>query len=227
MNIKLLAACSLLFVTGFSHAVTLDYRHEYTDDDKQNKDRFLVTHRFANGLGFGLEAMWKNGGSHKSKMYNDVVGNGTEVTLSYQQAITPKWNLQPNFVVQSGNSHTGYKPGLYTNYKVTDNFTAAARYRWEYIRNTANGAEDDKVNRADIWLAYKIDKIVLEYNYFYIHSANKLRYDNKKWDYEHSVKAQYNINKEWGPYIAMLNKSVKPTSDERQTGFRFGIQYRF
>lgn len=110
---------------------------------------------------------------------------------------------------------------------MTDNFTAAARYRWEYIRNTAIGAEDDKVNRADIWLAYKIDNIVLEYNYFYIHSANKLRYDNKKWDYEHSVKAQYNVNKEWGPYIAMLNKSVRPTSDERQTGFRFGVQYRF
>ena len=227
MKVKLLATTCLLLASGFANAVSLDYRHEFADDEKVNKDRFLITHRFANGFGFGLEAMWRNGGGHKAKMYNDIVGNGTEVTLSYQYALTPEWSIQPNFVVQSGTTHTGYKPGLYTSYKSTDNLTASARYRWEYIRDANPAAKDDKVNRADLWLAYKIDNIVLEYNYFYIHSSSKNRYDYKKGDYEHSIKAQYNINKEWGPYIAVLNKSVRPTSDERQTGFRFGVQYRF
>lgn len=224
-NETLLAA--LLVCSSSVQAVTLDYRHEYTDVDKTHKDRFLLTHRFDNGLGFGLEAMWKNGGNHKDKPYNDLVSNGTEATLSYQFAATDRLNLQPVFVMQSGTAHTGYKPGLYGSYKFTDNFSAALRYRWEYIRYTTAGVEDDNVNRADLWLFYKMAPWAFEYNYFYIHSDKRLRYDNKRGDYEHSVKVQYNLDKNWGPYATILNKSVRNNSDARQTGFRLGVQYRF
>lgn len=216
-----------VLLCGSAGAVTLDYRHEFTDDDKTNKDRFLITHRFDNGFGFGLEAMWKNGGNHESKPFNNMVDSGTESTVSYQYKITDNLNVQPNFVMQSGNTHTGYKPGLYASYKLTDNMAVALRYRWEYIRYTGPTVEDDKVNRADLWLSYKLDKWFFEYNYFYIHSSSRLRYDNKKGDYEHSVKLQYNIDKNWGPYVAILNKSVRSDSKERQTGFRVGFQYKF
>ncbi|MBH2846239.1 porin [Serratia marcescens] len=217
----------LLFISTVSQAVTLDYRHEYTDVDKTNKDRFLITHRFANGFGFGLEAMWKNGGNHKDKPYNDIVSNGNEATASYQFAVNDQFSLQPVFVMNSGSAFSGYKPGLYGSYRLTDDLSIAARYRWEYIRYTTPGAEDDKVNRADMWLFYKAGDWAFEYNYFYIHSQNRLRYDNKRGDYEHSVKVQYNIDKNWGPYVAVLNKSVRNDTDARQTGFRAGVQYRF
>ncbi|CAI1058259.1 oligogalacturonate-specific porin KdgM family protein [Serratia entomophila] len=216
-----------IFSCSTSQAVMLDYRHEYTDVDKTHKDRFLITHRFTNGFGFGLEAMWKNGGNHKNKPYNDIVSNGNEVTMSYQFSATDRLNLQPVFVINSGSAHSGYKPGLYGSYRLTDELSLAMRYRWEYIRHTMYGVEDDKVNRADLWLFYKPGDWAFEYNYFYIHSQNRLRYDNKRGDYEHSVKVQYNIDKVWGPYIAILNKSVRNDTDARQTGFRAGIQYRF
>ncbi|AHG18599.1 hypothetical protein Z042_02410 [Chania multitudinisentens RB-25] len=227
MKFKNKALLAVFFVCSSAQAVTLDYRQEYTDVDKTHKYRFLITHRFDSGLGFGLEAMWKNGGNNQDQPFNDIVSNGTEATLSYQFAATDKLNLQPVFVMQSGTSHTGYKPGLYGSYKFTNDFSAALRYRWEYIRYTTPGVDDDYVNRADVWLFYKMASWAFEYNYFYIHSDNRLRFNNKKGDYEHSVKVQYNIDKNWGPYATILNKSVSKDSDARQTGFRLGVQYRF
>lgn len=218
---------ALLCICSSTQAVTLDYRHEYTDVDQTHKDRFLMSHRFGNGFGLGLEAMWKNGGNHNDKPFNDIVSNGQEVTVSQQYKVSDRLSLQPTFVLNSGAQFSGYKPGLYGSYKLTDDLSVALRYRWEYIRYVTPGVEDDKVNRADLWVFYKLDSWGFEYNYFYIHSANRLRYDNKKGDFEHSIKVQYNIDKNWGPYAAILNKSVNKESDARQTGFRVGLQYRF
>ena len=39
-----------------AHAVYVDVRHEYLDDSKANYDRAYISHRFANGFGFAIEA---------------------------------------------------------------------------------------------------------------------------------------------------------------------------
>ncbi len=50
-----------LVVTN-AHAVYVDVRHEYLDDSKANYDRAYISHRFANGVGFAIEAISKSGG---------------------------------------------------------------------------------------------------------------------------------------------------------------------
>ncbi|CAI2017447.1 Oligogalacturonate-specific porin kdgM precursor [Serratia fonticola] len=227
---KLKKSCLvLLFLAGTNsaYAVSLDYRHEYTDVDKTNKDRLLITHRFGNGFGFGLEAMWKNSGENKDIPFNDMVSNGTELTLGYQFPVNSGFKLQPVFVMTSNSNSNGYKPGLYGSYQLTDSLTLSARYRWEYIRHVTQGVDDDRINRADIWVAYTQGQWKYEYNYFYIGSDSRLRYNNRKWDYENSLKVQYAIDKAWAPYVGILNKSVKGDSSARQTGFRVGLQYSF
>lgn len=71
-----LMICGLLLASASSQAVTIDLRHEWLDDSKQHKDRALVSHRFANGFGFSLEAKWKSGGDNENKPFNNLVDNG-------------------------------------------------------------------------------------------------------------------------------------------------------
>lgn len=72
-----------LVVTN-AHAVYVDVRHEYLDDSKANYDRAYISHRFANGVGFAIEAISKSGGDDTNKAFNDTETQGNEYTISYQ-----------------------------------------------------------------------------------------------------------------------------------------------
>ena len=58
---KSLVLTSLIGTSFMAQAVTVDLRHEYIDSGA-NADRVSVSHRFANGVGFSVEAKWKSGG---------------------------------------------------------------------------------------------------------------------------------------------------------------------
>ncbi len=83
-----------------------------------------------------------------------------------------------------------------------------------------------KTNRGEFWLGYNFTDWRIEYNYIYKHS-DQIRFDNKKWDYEHNLKARWKYSKALAPYIEVGNISVHKNSDERQTRMRTGIQYSF
>ncbi|STQ09503.1 Oligogalacturonate-specific porin [Enterobacter cloacae] len=57
---KSLVVASLIGTSFAAQAVTVDLRHEYIDSGA-NADRVSVSHRFANGVGFSVEAKWKIG----------------------------------------------------------------------------------------------------------------------------------------------------------------------
>ncbi|MCC7845611.1 KdgM family porin OmpK26, partial [Klebsiella pneumoniae] len=87
-SLVLAALCGMSFAAT---AVTIDLRHEFIDggkSDKSNADRVSVSHRFANGLGFTVEAKWRSGGDNGSQPYSDVVGNGHEDTISWRWKAT-------------------------------------------------------------------------------------------------------------------------------------------
>lgn len=221
-----LLLCSLLLVSASSQAVTLDVRHEWLDDSKQHKDRFMVSHRFDNGFGFSLEAKWKSGGDNQNKAFTDLVDSGTESTVSYHYKVTPTWFLQPGFTLESGSDYSIYKPFLTTGYQFESGIYFNVRYRYEYIHSTKENTEDKKTNRGEFWLGYRLAGWRFEYNYIYKYSDQVL-YDNDKWDYEQDLKVSYNINKQWTPYVQVGDVSVRKTADDRQTRLRIGLQYNF
>lgn len=221
-----LPLCGLLLACASSQAVTIDLRHEWLDDSKQHKDRALVSHRFANGFGFSLEAKWKSGGNHPDKPFNDLVSNGTESTLSYQYKVTPAWFLQPGFTLESDSDSSIYKPFLTTGYRFANGVYLNLRYRYEYTRYTQQNTDDRQTNRGEFWLGYRLNDWRFEYNYIYKHS-DQILYDNEKWNYEQDIKVAYSINKNWTPYAQLGDISVRKTTDERQSRFRVGIQYNF
>ena len=99
MFARSLALATLCAAAFSASAVTVDLRHEFIDGgktDKTNADRVSVSHRFANGFGFSVEAKWKSGGDNTSQPYSDFVGNGHEETISWQ------WKANQNFSVTPG-----------------------------------------------------------------------------------------------------------------------------
>lgn len=81
-----------------------------------------------------------------------------------------------------------------------------------------------KTHRGEVWLGYRIQSWRVEYIY---KRSDKIRFDNKKWDYEHNIKAVWSYDKNWSPYGEQGNVSMRPSSDERQTRLRVGIQCVF
>jgi len=226
MKKQTLLICGLLLASVQASAVTLDVRHEWFDDSKAHKDRALVSHRFANGVGFSLEAKWKSGGDNSNKAFNNMVSNGTESTISYQYKLNPKWFIQPGFTLESTDDKSIYKPYFTSGYTFDNGIYLNGRYRYEYTRENEADKNDVKTNRGEFWLGYRYQNWRFEYNYIYKHS-DQIRFDNKKWDYEYNFKTQWSYDAHWAPYAEVGNVSVSKTSDERQTRLRVGVQYSF
>ncbi|HDG1680040.1 TPA: hypothetical protein PFE14_000460 [Kluyvera ascorbata] len=120
----------LALASASASAVTIDLRHEYTDTSQGQKDRVLISHRFANGFGFSVEAKTKSGGEHSDKAFNDVVDNGDEH-------------------VNRGDLWLGYKTGAWT-------FEGNYLYKKSEDYNRYNNGKDDY--ELDLKVAYSIDK---------------------------------------------------------------------
>jgi hypothetical protein len=86
---KTLALAILSGMSFAASAVTVDLRHEYIDSGS-NADRVAVSHRFDNGLGFGVEAKWKTGGDtdKQDRPFNEIVGNGHEESINWRWKAT-------------------------------------------------------------------------------------------------------------------------------------------
>lgn len=115
-SLALAALCGMSFAAS---AVTVDLRHEFIDGgktDKTNADRVSVSHRFANGFGFSVEAKWKSGGDNTSQPYSDFVGNGHEESISWQWKANKNFSVTPGFNIESNDSRSIYKPNLRVQY---------------------------------------------------------------------------------------------------------------
>lgn len=224
---KILPLIATIISSVSAHAVTIDLRHEYTDDSKVNKDRILISHRFANGFGLSVEGKIKSGGDDPDKVFNDLVDNGDEYVISYQFSALPQLFIQPGFGLETSSSKAIYKPYLRGQYNFSNGFYIAARYRYEYTRDTTHGRDDEHINRGDIWLGYKMQDWAFEANYLYKKSERYNIYDYGKDDYELDLKITYNIDKNWHPYTQLGNVSVRGNSGDRQTRYRIGLQYTF
>jgi len=203
---KSLVLASLISASFAAQAVTVDLRHEYKDSGS-NADRVAVSHRFDNGLGFGVEAKWKTGGDDENRPFNEIVGNGHEESINWRWKATDNIALTPGFNIES-----------------KDN---SSIYRYEYTRIPNGAAVDDKVNKVDTWVGWAMGDWRTELNYVYAKSAeDQIREDNKTYSNEYNVKLAYKWDKNWSPYGEVGNVGVK-TTDERQTRFRVGVAYSF
>lgn len=228
LNNKILLACCTFFISLQLNATTLDFRHEYSDSSRINKDRIAFIHSFSNGIGFYIDASIKSGGvdGEKDKVFSDVVNNAIEMGLSYNHKINNNITLQPGLIFETVADTSIYKPYLKAQYNFDNGLYIAGRYRFDYARKTKQGVDDEKTNRFDTFIGYKYSKYKVEYDYTQMYS-DAIKYDNKKRNYEHNVFFSYQLNDTFTPYIEVGNVAVRPTSDARQTRYRLGLQFHF
>lgn len=216
----------LLSFTSLTNAATLDLRYEYTDKTKAHRERALITHRFANGLGFEVEAKWKSGGSHPDRPADNIVTNGSEGTVSYMYKLDKKNVFIPGFNIASSSNSSRYRPYLRYQYNFMDNAFIAARYRFEYIRNTKKQTEDENLHRYDAYISYTAQNMIYEYNYTF-YNSDKLVQANKKHGDEHNFILRYKLSKEIMPYFEVGNEFYSKIKNDRQTRYRVGFKYNF
>jgi hypothetical protein len=159
MNKSMISICVLLGLSCTSvNAAGLNMRHEFkpsADNGAQaaHADRIAVGHRFANGIGFGVEAKW----SHDSDSATDnLKSNGTAVDVSYEYKITDTLTFTPQYVAESKSDKVEHQANFKITYKIQDDWTASFRHRYAYIDKSAEGATNSHYNRWTAALGYRL-----------------------------------------------------------------------
>ncbi|WP_162473640.1 oligogalacturonate-specific porin KdgM family protein [Serratia microhaemolytica] len=234
----LLSLCSVL-VSGTLQATTIDYRHEYLADTEQHADRVRISHRFANQLGFALEAKWgSKSSSGDSRLFENNYAKGHEFELSYSYKFDDRLTLTPALVMESASEAATYKSQVKAIYLLTERLYTGARYRYG-IQNYTSAARDNRhYHQGNVYLGYKFGWANLEYDFEY-KDTDYPSLRGKQRTYLHNLVMQIPVNKEWVPYAELgylpyrndakggyTNGSTKYDNDF-QLRYRVGVKYNF
>lgn len=227
-KLKFIATVVLgLSTLSHAYATTLSYDHEYEDVSGQHTDEFSISHKFDFGLKASatvkFEPHEKNNGD-AGDIFNDDRWSETKVGLGYPLQINSKWTLIPGVSLARKHDEYKYKPYLKAKVGLSKNWGLSARYRYE-ITDYSTNKETKRNNRFDIGTSYKLNALKVGYAFIY-YRANKNLFNNKKTDYEHKITAEYQLTKKWSPYIELKNESVSSKTDQRQTEYTIGFNYK-
>ncbi|MDK2614569.1 oligogalacturonate-specific porin KdgM family protein [Vibrio vulnificus] len=141
MKIRYLTSTLLLALTSTAvSAASINIRHELQPDhgDKagaKHADRVAVSHRFANGVGFEVEAKWRSNneiGEHNQGPFSEFAGNGQQANISYLYRINESFTLTPQYKWESNDTKMGNQFNLTLGYKVNDDWSTSFRHRYHY-----------------------------------------------------------------------------------------------
>ncbi|MBX8495417.1 oligogalacturonate-specific porin KdgM family protein [Pseudomonas cichorii] len=233
-----LLSLSALLPSAWSYADSgyINYRHQYAESTRMHSDRVKFGTRLDSGWGFEGELKYKTAGDRQDVAFDNTVGNGHELTISYQHKLNDRWTVTPSLALESIEKSTSYKTGIKVGYKVTDALSISGRYRYDSIKldrdrvNESmpdNAMDNQSINRYDIWVNYSTKgPWTYEYQLTYF-DADYIRYDNGTSDYEQNAAFKYRWSKQWVPFFEVGDIKVDSEDDKRQLRLRVGIQYNF
>ncbi|MFH7445220.1 oligogalacturonate-specific porin KdgM family protein, partial [Pseudomonas syringae pv. tagetis] len=75
-----------LYPGAWAHADSayINYLHHYAESTRMHADRVKIGSRLDSGWGFEGELKNKNAGDRQDVAFDNTVGNGQELTVSYQ-----------------------------------------------------------------------------------------------------------------------------------------------
>ncbi len=238
LTLRLLACLLSTAAAGsaWADSASINYRHQYLDDDRMHSDRVKLSYRMENGWGFEGELKYRTAGDRKDVAFDNTVSSGHELTTSYQYKPNAVSTWQPAIQLDSNENGTTYKFGMRYTHRLSDQFYVAARYRFDALKLNRDrideevpdrGSDNRNTQRYEGWLGYT-PAGRLSYEYQYIHfKTDYIRYDNKKSDYEQNLVVKYKWDKSWAPFFEIGDIKVSATEDDRQLRWRIGVQYNF
>ena len=239
---KIAIAITASLITGTAASTSVDFRHEWKADSKEEASRVKLGH------GYTINDNWKGNLSLEMKFksedptdtLNNVKLTETELDWGYTYKVNKNWELKPGMPISMTDSKTTFKPQFRVVHNADMGLTTAIRIRYE-IANYSDSTEGDtdikgniinKPNKTKVTLSggYKIQslpdlKLGYEANYWKSHD-DIAQFDDQDDNYDYGLKAGYKIGN-WQPFGEVWNSSVNNTSDDRQVKLRAGIKYYF
>ncbi len=231
MKKVLLSAVALAMTATAANAASINLRHEYnfehgSKNEANHKDRIEVSHRFKNGIGFAVEAKFKQDSN------DQIMGesNGQQVNISYRHKLNDSFTLTPQFKLEGGDD-LAQQFNLTLGYKVNDALSVSYRQRY-------NHSETEKYyNQGTFAFGYKInpDYSLSGSTDYRVQggdkNTSKVWKDSKSGINEVNFKLQYNgLESGWKPFGEFgVTPSTKDTSekDSWRPRVRVGVAYSF
>ncbi|MEX3071628.1 translocation/assembly module TamB domain-containing protein [Vibrio alginolyticus] len=237
MKKVLLSAVALAMTATAANAASINLRHEYnfehgkksadTLKDAEHKDRIEVSHRFKNGIGFAVEAKYKQDSN------DQIMGasNGTQANISYRHKLNDKFTLTPQFKIEGG-SDQSQQFNLTLGYKVNDALSVSYRQRYNHYET------DKYYNQGTFAFGYKFNpEWALSGSTDYrVHGGDKntgkVWKDSKSGINEINFKLQYSgLESGWKPFtefgVTPAEEDTKGEKDTWRPRLRVGVAYSF
>ncbi|WP_028862710.1 oligogalacturonate-specific porin KdgM family protein [Psychromonas aquimarina] len=227
--------------------------------DSVNESTFKAGYALDNGLSFGAEYIYahanKNNAKNQSKEItlesawkfdlNDNLWIQPQVAVTFPSDRTIINDLQIgsiNFNADKGNT---YKVGLKGGYDFDFGLYTAARYRYDYQKDTLTGTEKGQtdeikfkngVHRTDLTVGYAIDLVDVSLNWIHrdgkVDMSGRGESEGERWrnnDYE--FKVAYTQYKTVVPYVQYTAKSsvsgFEGFKGARSNEFKLGVMASF
>ncbi|WP_421847674.1 oligogalacturonate-specific porin KdgM family protein [Marinomonas sp.] len=245
MKLKIVSAAVLIGLTSVAaHATSINIRHEYVPEHdgnpQENKDRIEVSHRFANGIGFGVEAKWRS--EKGSSAFKKLGGSGQQSNISYQYKLSDTLTLTPQYKWESGPDKLGHQFNLSLGYKLNSDWSVGFRHRYHY--DSVVGGDNSHYNRWTFSAGYKgIEDWAFGASTDYTFNEEK---SGPRWKGNQSgfsdinFKGEYKgLNNGWSPFAELgfkpyksgdkyeFNGSKKTSNDQWRPVYRFGAKYSY
>ncbi len=240
---KVLTSAILLALTATAaNAASLNVRHEFVpeagDMKSAHKDRLLLDHRFANGIGISAEVKW--GYNSDGLDFDNMKSSGHETKVSYNYKLTDTFTLQPAYALDSSSTAITHKLDLKATQKLSDDWSVDLRYRYGY-KNNASTSVDSHYNQLNLTSGYKMGdfKYGLDIEYKFDQSAEAGYKGDNQYLSLVNLSAEYSgFESGWRPFgefgmVAQdtdtsnnVGSSYKP-KDSYEPRFRVGVKYSF
>lgn len=213
----------------------IDYRHEYLDKSRSHADRVEFGTFFSNGIGLLGELRYNTNEGKKDKFDPSGFtnnGHGLSVLYRFKPVDDKKLWLEPSFWLDSTSFWTTYEYGLTAGYDFSKEWKVSGRFRYDMDKATAKslsyGNEDRNNRRYDIWIDYRPNNTLFQYQLNLVYYDNNYKtWNNGNKNYAVSFKTAYKMGS-WTPYVSVADyKGIDKTSSNRQLRWRLGLTYSF
>ncbi len=240
MKTKLLTSAILLAVTSTAaHAVSINMRHEWSPEFKDNaenhKDRIAVSHRFKNGIGFEVESKYASG--ENAFDIDEFKGNGQQANISYRMKLDDSFTLTPQYKWETSDSKAGHQFNLTLGYKINDDWSTSFRHRYHYeVKNS--GDDNSHYNRWTVGLGYKGIQdwsLSASTDYTWKQEGEDVWKGDSSGFTEINFKAEYKWVDGWSPFaefgVTPATDKTKASADQEKDSWRprlrVGMKYSF
>lgn len=219
----------LVIASTTTQALELEYQHQYSEVEREHKDKVMLTQALDNGLAFSFEAVMAtapDSDGQPGKAFSRLTKDELKAKVKYSHKLGDKWKVKPKFTYAVGEDKKSYKPAFKVSYALTDKFSITPGYYHKLTRYDEEGKADKHDDALELGAKYKFGLLSVGIGRKQIYS-NQIVFDGTRRNYSNKLLFEYKLTKHFTPYLEMADVYVDKNTDQRQARYRVGCSYEF